>query len=54
MYNATPMPSMMAKRSATMSEVLLDALNFNDGRLAVTQRNGDIGDVASFDADFGQ
>ncbi len=27
-------------------------LNFNDARLVVMQRNGEIGDVASFDADF--
>ena len=28
------------------------ALNFNDARLVVMQRSGDIGEVASFDADF--
>jgi predicted nucleic acid-binding protein len=28
------------------------ALNFNDARLVVMQRSGDIGQVASFDADF--
>ena len=27
-------------------------LNFNDARLVVMQRRGEIGDVASFDADF--
>ena len=27
-------------------------LNFNDARVVVMQRNGEIGDVASFDADF--
>lgn len=27
-------------------------LNFNDARLVVMQRNGDITDVASFDGDF--
>lgn len=43
------MPSMIATRSTTMSEVTFGELEFNDGRLVVKQRNGDIGDVASED-----
>jgi predicted nucleic acid-binding protein len=38
--------------SLTLVEQSRGVLNFNDARLVVMQQRGEIGDVASFDADF--